>query len=128
MSSGNTLIVQYISVAIAVVFVTLAWLAVAGISVWLIRLRRNALSRGFDGDPVAEPGSIRWLIYAVSAMFWPAGIGFGLWFIRRPETIRTGEVCLWILLAYVTFSVFVADAIVIGIAVLRPDWLMMLSI
>jgi len=127
MSSSTDLIVLYVAVAIAAIFVLAAWLVVAVVSVWLIRRRRNALVRDFDGDPVAQPGSIRWLIYVISALFWPAGIGFGLWYIRTPETARAGEVCLWIFLAYMTCSVLLADAIVIGVSVWRPDWLMLLN-
>ncbi len=126
MSTSGDLVIHYIAVAIAVAFVLAAWLFIAGLATFFLRrwtLRKIAtLPEGRD----EEGGALRWVMAMVSFLFWPTAVVLGIYFLRKPETARTGLWCFYALLAYVTVSVLLADAIVVGVAVLRPEWLMML--
>jgi hypothetical protein len=125
-NASSDLIVHYVAVAIAVVFVLIGWLVVAGLVTFF--LRRWALGRiaKLPEGREEEGGALRWVMALVSFLFWPTAVVLGIYFLRKPETARTGLWCFYALLAYVTVSVLLADAIVVGVAVLRPEWLMLL--
>ncbi len=126
MGTSSDLIVHYVAVAIAVVFVLAGWLILGGLATFF--LRRWALARiaTLPEGRREEGGALRWVMALVSFLFWPTAVVLGIYFLRKPETARTGLWCFYALMAYVTASVLLAEAIVVGVAVLRPEWLMML--
>ena len=126
MSASSDLIIHYVAVVIAVAIVGVGWLVIVGFSVFALRRWTMGQIAKLPEGHEEEGGALRWILVAVSFLFWPAAIVFGIYFLRKPETARTGQWCLYALLIYLTGSVLLADAIVVGVALLRPDWLMML--
>lgn len=89
----------------------------------LIRSRRDAMLARLPADTPEEPtGAVALAFYGLSLLFWPAGVALGLWFMSKPQSARAGAVCLWMVLAYLAFSVVVAIAIVTAAALLAPQW------
>jgi hypothetical protein len=115
-------VVLLVATFIADAIVGGGWLLALVPLVWLIRSRRGeVLAR----NPTAadEPaGAVRWLLYAVALLFWPAALALSLYFFTKPETVRAGAVCAYLLLAYLTFSVVAAIGIVTAAAALAPQW------
>lgn len=126
MSTGSDLIIHYVAVAIAVILVLVGWLVLAGVAAFALRRWTQGRIATLPEGREEEGGALRWVMALVSFLFWPTALVLGLYFLRKPETARTGLWCFYALLLYVTASVLLADAIVIGVALLRPEWLMML--
>lgn len=89
----------------------------------LIRARRNTVLEKLPPGAVEEPaGATALLFYGLSLLFWPAGLALGLWFLSKPESARAGAICLWMVLAYVAFSVVAAIGVVTALAAFAPQW------
>jgi hypothetical protein len=125
-SSSSDLIIHYVAVAIAVVFVLAGWLIIAGLAAFFLRRWTKGQIAKLPEGQQEEGGALRWVMALVSFLFWPTAVVLGIYFLRKPRTARTGLWCIYALLAYITASVLLADAIVVGVAVLRPEWLLML--
>ncbi len=116
------LIVHFVAVIIADGCVGFGWLASLLLSVYLIRgWRDRVLARGMPGEE-DDLGALKWLAYGGSLVFWPAGLILGLVFLRKPATAPVGANCLYLMLAYFTFAVVLAIALVTGAAILAPEW------
>lgn len=64
-----------------------------------------------------EVGVIRYLIYVVSILFWPAALGFGIYFLSKGKDAKVGRICIFILLGTVTICCIISCVIVMfGIA------------
>ncbi len=119
---SQDLIVHFVAVVIADGCVGFGWLAILLVCVYVIRKWRDGvLARGMPGEE-DDLGALKWLVYAGSLLFWPAGLILGLVFLRKPATAPIGAMCLYLVLAYVTFAVVVAITGVTVAAVLAPEW------
>ena len=122
MNSAPDTTILLIATGIADFIVGFGCLGLCALLVWAIRRRVNTLLEGLAADAVEEPAPpISYLIYMLALFFWPAGLGFGLYFLTKPETARAGGVCMYMLLIYVTFSVVLAIGIVTAGVVLMPQ-------
>ena len=120
----SDMIVHFVAVFIADGCVGFGWLACLLVTVYLIRKWRDSvLARGMPGDE-DDLGALKWLVYAGSFLFWPAGLILGFVFLRKPATAPIGAVCFYLVLAYITFAVVLAIALVTGAAVVAPEWFM----
>lgn len=121
---SQDLIVHIVAVVIADGCVGFGWLAILLVCVYLVRKWRDSvLARGMPGEE-DNLGGLRWLVYAGSLLFWPAGLILGLVFLRKPATAPIGATCFYLVLAYATFSVVLAIALVTGAAIVAPEWFM----
>ena len=119
--SSPDLIVHFVAVGIANACVGIGWLVVLVLAVFGIRRWRDAvLARGTGEEE--QLGGLKWLAYVLAITFWPAAVVLGLLFLRKRATARAGAVCFYLLLAYISFCVVVAIALVTGAAVLYPEW------
>jgi len=113
-----------IATVIADLIVAGGWVVMLVAAVVWLRKRQATLLAQLPPDAVEEPeGLIRWALYVVSFIFWPAALAIGAYFLGRPQTVRAGVVCSYLFLAYVSVSVVVAIAIVTVGAALAPRWL-----
>ncbi|MCC7541241.1 MAG: hypothetical protein IT379_33800 [Deltaproteobacteria bacterium] len=64
---------------------------------------------------------MRLLGYAASCITWPAAIGFGLFWLQKPATVRAGRVCMFIALAHFTLAVIAAILIVFALVAWFPS-------
>jgi hypothetical protein len=98
------------------------WLVVGGsLAVLVSRAAGRKLAELPPGRAEEPEGAVRYALYAVSLLFWPAALAIGAWFLSKPETARAGKICLYLALGYFTFSVVVACAIVTAIALAFPE-------
>ncbi len=126
MSGGSDLIVHYVAVALALVIVLGGWLVIAGLAVFALRRWADSKIAKLPSGQEEEGGALRWVLVILSFLFWPTAVVLGIYFLRKPETARTGVWCFYALLLDVTASVLIAEAIDAGVAMLRPEWLMLL--
>ena len=126
MSAGSALVVRYVAVALALIIVLVGWLVIAGLAVFALRRWAGSKIAQLPAGQEEEGGALRWVLAILSFLFWPTAVVLGIYFLRKPETARTGVWCFYALLLYVTASVLLAESIVVGVAVLRPEWLMLL--
>lgn len=117
-------IVLLVATALADLIVLVGWVGLA-VGVWIVvTVRMKALLARLPEGKAEEPeGVVRYLLYAVSLVFWPAGVALALYFLTKPETARAGRVCVAMVLVYVTLSVLLAIGIVTAVAVAMPDLL-----
>jgi hypothetical protein len=59
-----------------------------------------------------EIGDLRYLIYGASVLFWPAALGFGIYYLSNGKDALVGRVCIFILLGIFTLCFLAAIAIV----------------
>ena len=115
-------LILLVATVIADLIVLAGWLGLAAGGWVIATVRMNALLAQLPpGKPEEPEGAVRYAIYGVSLLFWPAALTFAIYFLTKPETARAGRMCVAMLLLYVTFSVLVAIAIVTGVAVAFPD-------
>ncbi len=122
--SQTDVIVFYVAMGIACTLVLFGWSAIAGISAFLIRARVKKVTAGLPDEQTREPAQAKWALYLMSALMWPAALGLGFWLSMKPNTARAGAVCLYLFLAYITFSVLVAVGLVAGVSIFATDWMM----
>jgi hypothetical protein len=100
--------------------VGVGWLGLAAVVVVLLRARVRMLLAAEPDAPDEPEGAVRWLCFGGSLLFWPAGVILTILFLQKAATARAGQVCAWMLLAYVSASVVLAIAIVTVGAAMFP--------
>jgi hypothetical protein len=101
----------------AAVIVLGAWLVAVGFLAVFLNKRVAAVGHVPD-----ETGAMQYVFYALSVLFWPAGLALAIYLMMKPATVRAGRVCAWMVIGVFTASVLAADAIVIALAVMMPEF------
>jgi hypothetical protein len=87
--------------------------------VLIVRSVTKSLNEKVAASTVQDEVENKLGIYLISAIFWPAALVMGNTFLKKPETVQTGRICIIIFLWFMTFVVLVANALVlIGVAYL----------
>jgi hypothetical protein len=122
--SQSDYMIHYIATTIALLLVSGGWLVVGGAAALGVRAVKRRQVAGLDPAETTEPGGLKYLLYAVSFLFWPAAAAIGAYLISKPRSAPAGAMCLYILLAYFTLSVVIAVVGMGVVAVVRPEWIM----
>ena len=86
-------------------------------AVYLIVKYVNRLVQEMSNLVYEEVGDIRYLIYGVSVLFWPAALVFGIYFLGKGKNAKVGRICIFILLGTFTLCFLAAIVIVmLGVA------------
>jgi hypothetical protein len=96
-------------VIIASLIVMVGWIMVA----YFITRHVNRRVVEITDHVYEEVGDIRYLIYGVSVLFWPAALGFGIYYLSNGRDAHVGRVCIFILLGVFTICFLAAIAILI---------------
>jgi hypothetical protein len=87
------------------------------ITVYFIIRNVNRKVKEITDHVYEEIGDLRYLIYGASVLFWPAALGFGIYYLSSGKDARVGRVCIFILLGIFTLCLLAATAIVmLGVA------------
>lgn len=92
---------------IASIIVMGVWIIAAYFIVRYVNRKVNAIDQIYE-----EVGAIRYLIYGVSVLFWPAALVFGIYFLSKGKDAKVGRICIFILLGTVTICFMISCAIV----------------
>ena len=108
---------------IASIIVMGGWIIAAYFIVRYVNRKVNAIT-----DQIYEEvGAIKYLIYAVSVLFWPAALVFGIYFLSKGKDAKVGRICIFILLGTVTICFMISCAIVMYGVTHLPEILEYLS-
>jgi hypothetical protein len=115
--------ILWLSAIAACVIVTLLWIGAAGLIVLWTNRRFAELTKGMDLAKTHEPGSVRYLFYALGLMFWVAAVVLAFAFLRKPESASTGRVFVWIAILHFSLALVAAVAIVLWVVSRYPGFL-----